>query len=303
LDVIKSLPFSVRIDSEPDGFFDETKVAINSLGHATHVYIMNEYSVPKSIFCLSHLESLIMDESGFKDGAETLPSEITRLGSKLTKLAFYEPTFRPILRLPPELFNLTKLETLILSYVDLNTLPEAIGQLTQLKTLDVRGNKLTSLPSSITRLNNLIELYVHNNYNLESLDSISGMTSLVTLWADECGIRKLPRRLPNIRTFWFRQNKITNLVHIEEIGSNNSDKKSFYFPNNRINMIPSEIKYMKNLEYLVLNSNQLTSLPKEIYNLTGLTQLVLEKNQFSSSERQNIIKRFNISNPNLQLII
>ena len=129
------------------------------------------------------------------------------------------------------------------------------------------------------------------------------MTSLVTLWADGCGIRKLPRHLPNISTFWFRKNKITNLMHIEEIGSSSTDKKSFYFPNNRINMIPSEIKYVKNLEYLVLNNNQLTSLPKDIYNLTNLTQLILENNQFSSSERQNIIKQFNKSNPNLQLII
>ena len=67
-----------------------------------------------------------MDESGFKDGAGTLPSEISRLSSTLAKLVFYEPTFRPISSLPPELFNLTKFETLILSYVDLKTLPEAI---------------------------------------------------------------------------------------------------------------------------------------------------------------------------------
>ncbi len=55
IDIIKSLPFSINIESKPSGAIDETSVVFNSAGHVTHLYLVHEKVIPSSVFCLSHL--------------------------------------------------------------------------------------------------------------------------------------------------------------------------------------------------------------------------------------------------------
>jgi hypothetical protein len=55
MDIIKSLPFSINIESKPNGAIDETSVVFDSSGHVTHLYLVQEKMISNSIFCLTHL--------------------------------------------------------------------------------------------------------------------------------------------------------------------------------------------------------------------------------------------------------
>jgi hypothetical protein len=85
MDIIKSLPFSINIESKPNGAIDETSVVFDSSGHVTHLYLVQEKMISNSIFCLTHLESLMIEDSNFENGMIILPSEIRRRRSTLTQ--------------------------------------------------------------------------------------------------------------------------------------------------------------------------------------------------------------------------
>lgn len=64
---------------------------------------------------------------------------------------------------PSEIFELTELTELNLSYCLLNTLPSDIAKLTRLKRLNLRGNMLTALPDALATLPHLEDLDIGNN--------------------------------------------------------------------------------------------------------------------------------------------
>ncbi len=65
--------------------------------------------------------------------------------------------------LPPEIGQLTSLQSLSLSGNQLTSLPPEIGQLTSLQSLHLSGNQLTSLPPEIGQLTNLQSLSLRSN--------------------------------------------------------------------------------------------------------------------------------------------
>lgn len=65
--------------------------------------------------------------------------------------------------LPPEIGQLTQLETLNLLDNQLSSLPASIGQLAQLKTLKLSGNPISSLPPEIGQLSQLSHLYLRGS--------------------------------------------------------------------------------------------------------------------------------------------
>lgn len=64
--------------------------------------------------------------------------------------------------LPPEITQLTSLETLMLSANILTTIPPEIWKLTNLTSLDLTKNLLSEIPSKIKLLKNLISLDLRN---------------------------------------------------------------------------------------------------------------------------------------------
>ncbi|WP_052435857.1 leucine-rich repeat domain-containing protein [Neochlamydia sp. EPS4] len=65
--------------------------------------------------------------------------------------------------LPPELWQLSKLQKLYLDRNQLTIIPAEIGQLSQLVMLDLSSNQLAYLPAEIGQLSQMQELYLNNN--------------------------------------------------------------------------------------------------------------------------------------------
>jgi len=162
--------------------------------------------------------------------------------------------------LPNELFTLTNLQYLNLSYCNITSLPPEIGNLSNLTILQLSWNDyLTSLPPEIGKLSNLTELNLYKN-NLTSLPpEIEKLTNLTYLNLTDNRFTSLP---PEI-------GKLSNLTEL-----------NLY--KNYLTSLPPEIDKLTNLTYLNLEDNNLTSLPPEIGNLSNLTKLYLRWNNLTS---------------------
>jgi Leucine-rich repeat (LRR) protein len=90
------------------------------------------------------------------------------------------------LQLPDELFELTQLQTLMLSMNYFGKIPEGIGRLKGLKSLVFQEAVFESLPESIGELSNLELLNISENPALKSLPSSLGkLTQLKDLYLDD----------------------------------------------------------------------------------------------------------------------
>lgn len=127
-------------------------------------------------------------------GITELPPEI----GNLTNLETLWLNHNDLLRLPPEIGNLSNLQSLILNHNQLSRLPAEIGNLTNLQELDLAYNQLSSLPSTIGNLENLNQLYLSHN-QLRSLPvSMGKLDSLAWLDLSENQLSSLPIELAEV---------------------------------------------------------------------------------------------------------
>ncbi|WP_392481587.1 COR domain-containing protein [Nostoc sp. C110] len=191
-------------------------------------------------------------------------------------------SYKSLTTLPPEIGQLTNLQTLDLWGNQLSSLPPEIGQLTNLQTLDLWGNQLSSLPPEIGQLTNLQSLYLYSN-QLSSLPTeIGQLTNLQTLDLRYNQLSSLPPeivQLTNLQTLDLRSNQLSSLP--PEIGQL-TNLQTLDLRSNQLSSLPPEIVQLTNLQTLDLRSNQLSSLPPEIVQLTNLQTLDLGSNQLSS---------------------
>ncbi|MCC5667175.1 leucine-rich repeat domain-containing protein [Nostoc sp. CHAB 5784] len=157
--------------------------------------------------------------------------------------------------LPPEIGQLTNLQTLYLDGNQLSSLPPEIGQLTNLQSLNLRSNQLSSLPAEFGKLTNLQILYLDNN-QLSSLPAKFGkLTNLQWLHLSGNQLSTLSKEIV----------QLTNLQWLN-------------LSSNQLSSLPPEIVQLTNLQTLYLNDNQLSSLPPEIVQLANLESLQLRRN-------------------------
>nr|XP_016468479.1 PREDICTED: putative disease resistance protein At4g11170 [Nicotiana tabacum] len=98
--------------------------------------------------------------------------------------------------------QLRSLETLLLGgCTSLTEIHPSIGNLDRLIKLDMsRCEKLGDLPSSICQLISLEELFIHHCSSIKTLpDNLGDMKSLTFLYADDTGIKQLPRSVEMLR--------------------------------------------------------------------------------------------------------
>jgi len=81
-------------------------------------------------------------------------------------------------RLPPELFTLTDIKTLNLSYMHLTTFPPEIGQMTNLVALHMCCGDLQSIPPEIGQMTNLVQLTLQSNRLTSIPSEISNLKHL-----------------------------------------------------------------------------------------------------------------------------
>jgi Leucine-rich repeat (LRR) protein len=128
-------------------------------------------------------------------GITELPPEI----GNLTNLQTLWLNHNDLTSLPPEIGNLTNLQSLVLNHNQLSSLPAEIGNLSSLKELDLAYNELRGLPSTIGNLSSLNQLYLSNN-QLRSLPPEMGkLASLTWLDLSQNQLGRLPEELAEVR--------------------------------------------------------------------------------------------------------
>jgi leucine-rich repeat protein SHOC2 len=157
--------------------------------------------------------------------------------------------------LPPEIGQLTNLETLVLTRNRLTELPPEIGNLTKLKKLVLSSNRLTSLPPEIGNLANLEYLSVKHN-RMDTLPAeIGNLINLKWLDLQYNRLKELPPEIGNLKKIRF-----------------------LYLNENHLYAVPDEIGDLEELRIFVLGKNRLTEpLPETLGNLCSLTELNVGK--------------------------
>jgi internalin A len=207
-----------------------------------------------------------------------LPPEVTQL----TNLQTLDLTGNALRVLPPEVTQLTNLQTLWFRDNVLTALPPEITHLTNLQTLDLTGNRLTALPPEITHLTNLQTLDLTGNQLTALPPEITQLTNLQTLRLGRNRLSILPpeiTQLTNLQTLDVTGNllsilppEITQLTNLQTLD----------LGHNRLRVLPPEITQLTNLQTLHLGHNRLSILPPEITQLTNLQTLDLTGNQLTT---------------------
>ena len=166
--------------------------------------------------------------------------------------------------LPPEIGQLSQLETLWLNDNQLTALPPEIGQLSQLHSLYLHINRLTALPPEIGQLSQLRELRLGSNQLTALPSEIGQLSQLQTLWLNNNRFTAVPSeigQLSKLQTLYLDSNQLTALV--PEIGPL-SQLRELDLSNNQLTALPSEIEQLTQLEGLFLHGNEALGIPPEI---------------------------------------
>ncbi|XP_070019039.1 disease resistance protein RUN1-like [Nicotiana sylvestris] len=193
------------------------------------------------------------------------------------------------LRRTPNFNGSRSLETLLLGGCSsLTEIHPSIGNLDRLIKLDMsRCEKLRDLPSSICQLISLEELFIHHCSSIKTLpDNLGDMKSLTFLYADDTGIKQLPRSVEMLR------NLVTLRVGGQELEAKMSIsgrgvhriqyslltfviELSLRYCNLSDADIPRDIGSLSSLKFLDLSGNSFHCLPFDFSKLRVLKKLCL----------------------------
>ena len=169
--------------------------------------------------------------------------------------------------IPPELGNLTNLQSLFLNQNQLSgSIPPELGNLVNLQDLRLYNNNQLSgsIPPQLGNLTNLQSLRLSGNQLSGSIPL--ELSNLVNLQDLGLAGNQLSGSIPP---------ELGNLVYLQDLGLSN---------NQLTGSIPPELGNLTNLQGLWLHNNQLTgSIPTELGNLINLRDLGLISNQLSGS--------------------
>ncbi|MEO0312629.1 MAG: hypothetical protein RIQ89_2286 [Bacteroidota bacterium] len=117
------------------------------------------------------------------------PENVFRINLSKTKLD----------KIPDEIFQFTKLRSLILSKNNISILEESIVKLSALEELDLSNNELQELPLGICQLQNLKVLKLNRNLLAKLPDCIGNMENLevLELWDNE--LSALPESMTELK--------------------------------------------------------------------------------------------------------
>jgi internalin A len=179
--------------------------------------------------------------------------------------------------LPPEIGQLTQLETLILGKPEENF--EVVGNRVLQK---VNTNALTSLPVEISNLHQLQTLDLSGNPLKELpewLPTLPKLTKLAAIRLDLAVIPDSLAQLPNLQQLYLRSNQIST---IPDSLAQLPNLQQLDLSSNQISTIPDSLAQLPNLQQLDLRSNQISTIPDSLAQLPNLQQLDLRSNQIST---------------------
>jgi len=184
--------------------------------------------------------------------------------------------------LPPEIGQLTNLESLALRWNNLVRLPPEIGHLTKLKWLDLGDNELTELPSEIGRLCNLEVLFVYRNPLTKLPPEIGNLHSLKRLILYRTRLTALPSAIGRLSELEQLDLGATHFAALPPELAQLMNLKDLKLITCGLSAFPTEITKLKNLRKLNLKRNRITRLPPGIGNLTNLEVLGLQFNRLTT---------------------
>ena len=178
----------------------------------------------------------------------------------------------------PEIGQLTKLEYLSISKLQITKLPNEISSLKNLRVLRIDScQSLEKFPRIICKISDLRKLRLVENENLKELPPEMGnLTNLQELSVRSIRLPKLPSEIQQLMKLKILNLDgflpsfplaICSLTQLENLDLNN----------NRLKTISSEISRLVNLKCLNLENNLLRKFPEEFLNCSKLRTLVLNK--------------------------
>ncbi|XP_060675767.1 receptor-like protein 7 [Ziziphus jujuba] len=237
----------------------------------------NFSQIPTAIGQLSHLTYLNLSSSAFYGQVPLEISDLNKLSSlemsynydPVTEEKFLQlkdPNFKTLVR------NLTRLEILILNFVDMSSeVPHSLANFSSLTTLILKDCELYGdFPEKIFQLPNLQILSVrYNEYLTGRLPEFQKRSPLIELM--------LKGPIP------FSLGKLTQLTYLN-LGNNNFKGG-----------VPSSLRNLAHLTLFSVGKNQLTGpIPPWLGNLTKLTSLDLQKNLLHGPVPQSLAMLVNL---------
>ncbi len=182
--------------------------------------------------------------------------------------------------------ELCNLESLRISFMDLDRLPESIGKLTKLTNLDLHYNyRLAGLPESIGALKSLKKLNLSECRFTHLPEAISKLEKLAILLLDKNPLTTLPHGLQKLRSLKqlsLNKSKYLDWPQSLPIVCAIASLEELLLENNSITTIPVQIGQLRQLKTLRLSDNQIQQLPAEIGQLLNLETLLLDDNNLES---------------------
>ena len=208
---------------------------------------------------------------------KTIPSELWTL----TQLKELWLTWGALETIPKEIGRLKELENLLIVSNQLQRLPDEIVSLSRLRHLELTDSQVTELPENLSRLSALRVIILHRNQLRKLPDSFGQMNRLEIAEIDLNKIERLPddlSGLTNLRVLGLGDSELSALP--QSIGELTA-LEELYLGANQLTEVPDEIGNFERLETFQITRNQVRALPSTIGRWTNLRHLAVESNQLT----------------------
>ncbi|NCS52102.1 MAG: leucine-rich repeat protein, partial [Microcystis aeruginosa G13-05] len=166
--------------------------------------------------------------------------------------------------IPPEIAQLTSLQSLDLSYNQISEIPEALAQLTSLQRLYLSDNQISEIPEALAQLTSLRSLELNNNQIREIPEALAQLTSLRSLELNNNQIREIPEALAQLTSLQILELSYNQISEIPEALAQLTSLQILELSYNQISEIPEALAHLVNLKRLFLENNPITNVPPEI---------------------------------------
>ena len=158
----------------------------------------------------------------------------------------------------------TRDTSLDLSGLGLETLPPEIGQISSLQTLTLYGNQLATLPDSLGQLSSLQKLYLHGNQLATLPDSLGQISSLQTLTLYGNQLARLPDSLGQLSSLQRLDLDGNQLATLPDSLGQLSSLQSLSLFGNQLATLPNSLIKLTSLRLLLLHDNPALKLPQSV---------------------------------------